>query len=185
MVGNGHPRPGALAGVLLCAIIVPAIAIAAPPQAARQQHVPQAPHLSVHLGYTSEGTYRDVVLTGSTLRYTYNARNSLDKPGVINMVQAPHWTMGDLVTEQVILPPAEVAGMARVIRRTGFMRLRPVYGDRKGRAYGTLLQVTLGGRARKVLYLSGQRGGPAPTAFSAVESELVQIVNRNCKHKIS
>ena len=150
-----------------------------------QQGKPQAPALLVRLNYTDEGTYRDIVLVGANLNYTYNVRNSRDKPGQILMIQAPHWTKGDLVTEHTELPPAEVADMARTIRRMGFLRLKPVYGDRMGRAYGTLLQAGFGSHWNKVLYLSGPRGGPPPKAFSAVQAKLIQIVNRYCRHKIS
>ena len=145
------------------------------------------PPLLVRLSCSSEGTYRDVVLSGSQLRYTYNLRNSLEKPDDIGslMRQAPHWTQADLVTEQVTVPPSQVADMVREIQQTGFLKLKGVYGDRKGRAYGTTLHVIVGSGVKNVLYLSGPHGGPPPKAFSAVEARLVRLVNVNCKHKIS
>lgn len=153
---------------------------------AQQQTTVIPTRFSVQKSYTSEGTYQHIAVDGSALRYTYNQRNSLEKPGDIGtmMRQAPYWTKQDLVTEKVTLSANEVAALKQKITLSGFMALKGAYGDLKGRAYSTVIAVRLNGKSKIVDYRSGLRGGPMPRAFKTVDGELIQLVNRHSKHKI-
>ena len=153
---------------------------------AQQQASVLPTRFSVQKSYTSEGTYEHIAVDGSTLRYTYNQRNSLEKPGDIGslMRQAPHWTKQDLVTEKVTLPASEVTALKHKITQSGFMALKAVYGDVKGRSYPTVIAVRLKGKSTTVDYRSGLQGGPMPRAFKTVDRELILLVNRHSKHKL-
>lgn len=169
-------------GVGLLALLEAPCAYSAPP--ARQAAASKG--FSLQLGYTSEGNYTNIAIQGNTLNYTYNIRNSLEKPGDIGsmMRQAPHWTQADLVTEKAPLSAQEVSRLQQLLRHSGFFSLKPRYGDLKGRAYSLGISANLDGKTRHVDYKMGQHTGPAPSAFLAVKSRILQLVQEKCKHKL-
>lgn len=135
--------------------------------------------VTASLTYSSEDSYVKVVIRDRRLSFTYNARNSMDRPGKRNMAQRPHYTNKDLATERADLTQADVDAFAKVVRSSGFMKLansRPP----QTRYYPTSLAITLGSTSHTVVHCVGK----PPKAFAAVQAEIERLVRSHFKRKL-
>jgi hypothetical protein len=151
-----------------------------PHPAAQQAQVARlgTPKVSASYGTSAETRYAHIEVKNGKLRYTYNKRNSLLKPGQMIIGQHPHYTKADMVTEEAALSAAELKDLADLIRSSGFVKLKDKYDDKPGyRSYPETVTASLNGNRKQVVLYHGK----PPKAFTDVGGRLFALVNKKLK----
>ncbi len=116
-------------------------------------------------------SYHRVEIESTVLKYTY-----YEKPDSLNWeVQAPCYADSDLQTLTASLSQADLEELARIVNRSGFLRLPDTSGDRHAGPGPVVSAQISAGRCcdtRTKVYVNG----PMPQAFADVKAALAGLV---------
>jgi len=139
-----------------------------------------APTLEVSYAYSAETTLTDVRIQDRRITYTYNVRNSLDKPGRPNVAQQPHYTNRDMKVESAQLTQTEERNLFKTIRASGFLKLKQPAANPRRRAYPETISVRMGMQSATYAHTEGR----APAAFRTMREAIKKLVSAHFTHKM-
>jgi hypothetical protein len=145
--------------LVVSGLVAAASVIACSPGSASSSAVAPVHHLEIR--YESPGlsaTLRDTALEFVKKTYSY-PHPAATTPSEVKQTRGA-----------VTLSATQLENLRSVMTNSGFMKLKPAYGaPEEERHYPYMLEVTLDGESRSVVYRSNPSYLPAPQAFSQVQ----------------
>lgn len=132
---------------------------------------------SVIYHYTTEGTYFNAELIGSTIIYTYADSEVIKEKCAQWTLQTPCWTEQDLKTIRAQLSSNEINDLRSLVEETKIMELDKYYGPEGGaRCYSYTLKINFGGAEKEIVYCSRPDGISPLDAFVRVSGKIEEMV---------